>query len=74
MYLMYILKEHYLAEITKLCLLNFLVNDVISPNATKYVTKLDKKVLQKKNRCSSLEKNCGIARMEVDYSSLILIS
>ena len=34
------LKTHHPAEITKLCLLNDLV---ISPNATKYTTKLDKK-------------------------------
>ena len=43
-----LLKRHCLVEITNLCLLNFLVTGCISPNATKYAIKLDKKILQRK--------------------------
>ena len=46
---------------------------VISPNATKYTTKLDKKDSVEQNRSIGLEKKYRIIRVEVDYSSSILI-
>ena len=61
-----LLKGHYTAEITKFWLLYF---DVLSPNATKYTTSLDKKYSMDQNRSSSLEIKCRIARTEVYYSS-----
>ena len=65
------LKEHCPTEITKLSLLNC---HNISPNATKYITKLDKKILQRKTEAVFWRKRLRITRMEVDYSSSIFIS
>ena len=50
-------------EITKLCLINF---QLVSPNVTKYTTKLDKKILWSKTEVVGLEIRCRITRMEVD--------
>ena len=69
--LIFILMGNFRAEILKFHSSFF---HVITPNATKYTTKLDKEDSTEQNRSSSLEKKCRIAGMEVGYSSSILIS
>ena len=61
-----LLKEKCPAEIVRFRLAYF---HVISPNAGKYTTKLDKKRSIEQNNSSSLEIKFRIARIEVDYSS-----
>ena len=60
------LKGHCAAEMANFCSADF---SVVSPNATKYTTKLQEKIIKSKAKAVILERKCRISRIEVDYSS-----